>query len=206
VTYQLQDLYTSGFGTLVIGAASNLNAIDATVLQNFANAGAGQGVVIPPGSGAATTADFWYQCNGSMTTGSQWMSLFSAAGRTGMTSLATYSATAGTAPVYAPTTIDAQSLVTQISAAINSIPRSCTFDLSTFTIDLTMLNQAIVYLVNSSGDHVPIPLDPNNVNGWDMTSASELQLFGSACDGLRDSSTMDIKFNFPCNIVIPPPS
>ena len=202
VTYQVQDLYAAGYGTLVIGTASNLNAIDTTVLQNLANAGAGQGVIIPPGSGAATTADFLYQCNGSMTTGSQWMSLYTAAGRTGMTSVATYSATAGTAPVYAPTTLDAQSLVTQISAAINSIPRSCTFDLSTFKIDTTKLREAEVYLVDSTSSRDDIPLDPTNTNGWDMTSSTELQLFGSWCDKLRLQTTTDIKFNFPCDIII----
>jgi hypothetical protein len=203
VTYQIQDLYAAGFGTLVIGTASNLNAIDTTVLQNFANAGAGQGIIIPPGSGAAMLSDFWYQCNG-MTNGGadSWSSLYSAAGRTGMTSLATYSSTAGTAPVFAPTSVDTASIVTQISAALNTIPRSCVFDLSALgnpiKVDRTKLNEGGVFLNGAS-----IPLDPNNMDGWDMVSDTQLELFGSACMTFQTpGATENINLEFPCDIII----
>jgi hypothetical protein len=151
----------------------------------------------------------YYACNGQgMNAGSDsWPNLYAAAGHTAaqLTSIATYSATAGTATLYSPTSAATADLVTQISMALAGV-RSCTFDLSKFTIDLTKLGEAVVYIVDGSGNHVPVPLDPNNANGWDMTSASELQLYGPACDQLRDPATMDIKFDFPCDIVIPPPS
>ncbi|HZL16910.1 MAG TPA: hypothetical protein VFG23_04085 [Polyangia bacterium] len=211
VTYMIQDLYSStpSIGTLVIGLPTSVSNIAPAVLQNFANAGVGQPVAIPQASAGSTTmaSDVYYQCNGQGTAAGtlSWSSIWTAAGRTGLVPIATYSATGGNAPVYTPSTTDAQALANQISMALAGV-RSCTFDLSTFTINLQKLGEAIVYFVDGSGNHVTIPLDPNNANGWDMTSASELQLFGPACDQLRDPTTMDIKFNFPCDIVVPPPS
>lgn len=214
VTYQVQDLYnqTPSIGTLVIGLPSNLTQISTAVLKNLANAGAGQPIVIPAGVGAATTMDFWYQCNGSMTTGTSWQSLFTAAGRTGMTSLANYSAAVGTAAAFTPSDTSTSALVTQISAAINTIPRSCIFDLSKFQIDTTKLTEAQVYTVDKAGAPHTVPLDRSEANGWYMTNittnssgmmtATTLQLFGPACDQLRSQNTVDIKFNFPCDLVI----
>ncbi len=207
VTHMIQDMYnaTPSIGTLVIGLPTAISNIATAVLQNFANAGVGQPVAVPTGSGAATATDVYYQCTG-MTNGGadSWSSLFTAAGRTGMTSLATYSATAGTATVYTPAAGGAQALADQISMALAGV-RSCTFDLPGFTIDTrdpSQLNGADIYIVTSSGSHVPLSYDPTDTNGWDMTTPTELQLYGPACDQLRAPSTTDIKFNFPCKIVI----
>src|SRR4029077_16208717 len=114
VTHEIQDMYAAGIGTLVVGLPTPTGGIAAQVLKNLANAGAGQGVVTPPG--VPTVADVYYQCTGAGK--GQWMSMYTAAGRTGMTPLATYSATAGTAAVYAPSSTMQQALVDQISAAL----------------------------------------------------------------------------------------
>jgi hypothetical protein len=203
VTYMIQDMFsaTPSIGTLIIGLPTSVSSISTSVLQNFANAGVGQPVAVP--SSVATPLDIYYQCPGQGTAAGSdaWSSLFTAAGRTGMTSLATYSATGGTATVFTPSSVDTGKLVDQISMALAGV-RSCTFDLSTFKIDLTKLGEAKVDYIDGSGNPVEIPLDTTNANGWDMTSATELQLFGSACTSLRAPTTTDIKFNFPCDIVI----
>jgi hypothetical protein len=208
ITYQIQDLYAAGFGTLVLGLPTDVGggtAFNTGVLQNLANAGTGQGTTLPTQNGTTTQMQLYYACSGQGTAAGSdsWTSLYTAAGHTAaqLTSIATYS-TAGTAQVFSPTSTSTSDLVTQLSAAINSIPRSCTFDLSTFKIDTTKLSEAEVYLVDATSSRDDIPLDPNNANGWNMTSATELQLYGSWCDKLRASTTTDIKFNFPCDIII----
>ncbi|HEX3905468.1 MAG TPA: hypothetical protein VH853_21775 [Polyangia bacterium] len=205
ITYEVQNLYnqTPSIGTLVIGIpdTSSPNQIEPQVLKNLANAGVGQGTGIPTGSGASTATDFWYQCNGSMTTGMSWQSLFTSAGRTGMTSLANYT-TVGTASAFTPSDTSTATLVTQISTAVNTIPPSCVFDLSTLNnpikVDLTKLSEGGVFLNGAS-----VPLDPNNMNGWDMISDTELELFGSACTTYQNTgSTESLNLEFPCDLVI----
>jgi hypothetical protein len=203
ITHLVQSMYlqTPSIGTLVVGIPDTNapNQIEPQVLKNLANAGVGQGIGIPTGSGATTAMDFWYQCNGSMTTGMDWQNLFTAAGLTGMTSLATYT-TVGTATAFTPTDTSTSSLVTQISAAINTIPPSCTFDLSTLNnpikVDLTKLSEGGVFL-----NGAPVPLDPNNMEGWDMVSDTQLELFGSACTTYQ-AATASLNLEFPCDLII----
>jgi hypothetical protein len=206
ITYEVQDLYnqTPSIGTLVIGVpdVSSPNQIEPQVLKNLANAGVGQGVGIPTGSGASTTMDFWYQCNGSMTTGMAWQNLFTAAGRTGMTSLATYT-TVGTASAYTPTDTSTTNLATQIQTAVNTIPVSCVLDLSTLKnpikVDRTKPDELATAGVYVNGQAVQF--DPNNMNGWDMISDNELELFGPACTAYQ-MATGNINLQFPCDLVI----
>ncbi len=203
ITYLVQDLYnqTPSIGTLVVGIpdTSSPNQIEPQVLKNLANAGVGQGVGIPTGSGATTATDFWYQCNGSMTTGMDWQNLFTAAGRTGMTSLASYT-TVGTATAFTPTDTSTSSLVSQIQTAIDTIPISCVVDLSTLDhpikVDRTKLSEGGVFL-----NGAPVPLDPNNTEGWDMVSDTQLELFGSACTTYKAASA-SLNLEFPCDLII----
>ena len=198
ITYQVQDLYAAGYGTLVLGLPTDIGggtAFNSAVLQNLANAGVGQGTALPTQNGTTTQMQLYYACNGNGTAAGSdsWTGLYTAAGHTAaqLTSIATYS-TAGTAQVFAPSGTDTQSLITQLSAAINSIPRSCTFDLSTFQIDTTKLNEAQVDLVDTSGNKTVVPLDSSETNGWYMTNittnsqgtmtSTTLQLFGPACE------------------------
>ena len=39
-------------------------------------------------------------------------------------------------------------------------------------------------------------------NSQGMMTATTLELFGPACDQLKSPNTVDIKFNFPCDLVI----
>ena len=208
VTYQLQSLYsgTPSIGTLVLGLPYTGNNIGAQVLQNFANAGAGQPVALATGNGTTSAMQLYYACNGQGTNAGtdSWPNLYAAAGHTAadLTSIATYSATAGTAPVYTPTGADTQSLIDQISAALTTIPQSCVFDLSTLKnpikVDLTKLSEGGVFL-----NGVPVPLDPNNMDGWDMVSDTQLELFGSACTTYQTTgSTESLNLEFPCDLVI----
>jgi hypothetical protein len=209
VTYMIQDMFsaTPSIGTLIIGLPTSVSNIATSVLQNFANAGTGQPVAVP--SSVTSPLDIYYQCPGQGTAAGSdaWSSLFTAAGRTGMTSLATYSATGGNATVFTPSSVDTGKLVDQISMALAGV-RSCTFDLSAakIQVDVNKLGEAIVYLIDGTSSHDTIPLDTGNANGWDMTSPTELQLFGSWCDKLRAPATTDIKFNFPCDIIIDKPN
>jgi hypothetical protein len=227
VTYMIQDLYTAGFPTLVVGLPVDMSSgtgdpISGAVLQNFANAGAGQPVVTPaqnPGQ-TAKPSDIYYTCDNDNRNPSTntWPKLYAAAGHTAadLTSLATYSTTGGKAPVYSPSAADTTSLVTQISAALNSIPRSCTFDVSGFQgVYTDDLSGAVVYMTDSSGKQTAVPLDTKDSNGWDMINptavtvkgtvrhtSSTVQLFGSYCTMLQAQTTVDIKFKFPCEVII----
>jgi hypothetical protein len=193
ITYQVQDMYTAGIGTLVVGLASSGGGIAPTVLQNLANAGAGQPVIVPPTVSSAM--QLYYNCTGAGS--GQWMSLWTAAGRTGLNPIATYSATAGSAPVYSPGGTSQTALAAQISAALADV-KSCTFDLGGhISVVTSKLDKASVVINGST-----VPLDPNMTNGWYMSSPTVLQLYGPACDMWRDPSVTDIKFNFPCEIIV----
>jgi hypothetical protein len=201
VTWKVQDLYNSGIGTLVIGLpvpATSGDTIAPSVLQNLANAGAGQPVAVPQGTtelqayndchnggSSAAYSAIWNQAHPGQNIASD------------QVPIATYAPTGGNATVFQPTSAtDVQALVAQITAAVQGV-KSCTFDLTGFKIDLTKLSEAGV-LINGAA----VPLDPANGNGWDMVSGSELQLFGPACDNWRKPSSTDIKFKFPCDLVI----
>ena len=87
--YKIQDLYASGFGTLVIGlppdaSSGTSDPIASTVLQDFANAGAGQAVVVPQPNAGQTIApsDVYDQCSsaGYNPSTNTWMSVYTSAG------------------------------------------------------------------------------------------------------------------------------
>ena len=195
VTYRIQDMYAAGIGTLVIGLPTAMTNIATSVLQNFANAGAGQTVALPAGSGVTTPTDVGYQCAGVPS----WMSLFTAAGRTPTTSIASYGSPAGTANVFMPSSASQQALTEQIAAAVNGV-KSCIFDLGNVNgmaikVDRTMLSSAHIKIMGTD-----IPLD--DTNGWRMNTDTQLQLSGNACDLWRAPATTTIDFQFPCEIFI----
>jgi hypothetical protein len=199
VTWMIQDMYTSGIRTLVIGLPSSQTSISPQVLQAFANAGVGQPVAVPPANGTTTT---FTNIHDDCAQDPNWMAIWSQqAMKSGSVPTAVYAdqlhQTPGTAQVFTPSSTDTQALADQIATAVAGV-KTCTFDLSSFKIDLTRLSEASVLI-----DGNTVPLDPSNANGWDMVTSSELQLFGPACDGWRNKNAMDIKFNFPCDLVVP---
>ena len=201
VIWQLQNAKTAGISTIVFGVQTALFDLAPGVLQAFANAGAGEATVAPVKTGGSTF-DFYDQCNS--VTG--WAADLTASGKTKArgTTLGTYSTPAGPTTPYTPSASDETQLVSQLKMALSGV-RSCTYDLPGFTIntsDPTELNGANVYLIDGAGNHVPLPYDSTNTNGWDMTTPTQLQFYGPACDQVRDMATMGVKFNFPCKIVI----
>jgi len=186
VVYRLQGLASKGIQTIIFGL-QNGNVPKAT-LQAFANAGAGQPVALPFTQPAQNV---YYSC--ASVTG--WKAEATAAGKTGMDLLGTYGMSDGTAKYYEPDPADQDALTTQLRSVLAGV-KSCTFDLSDFTIDLTQLNKASV-----SVEDAVVPLDMTN--GWTMPTSSQLQLVGSACDNWKKPEVTKIDFNFPCEIVVP---
>jgi hypothetical protein len=196
ITYEVQDMKAAGIGTLVVGLPTPTGGISPTVLQNLANAGAGQGVVVPPTVSSAM--QLYYNCTGAGA--GQWMSMYTQAGRTGTVPIATYSATAGTAQVYSPGGTSQQALADQISAALADV-KSCTFDLTNLQGKMIKVNRSKLDQASVVVGGTVVPLDPTNANGWDVVTDTQLQLFGPACDAWRDPKVTDIQFNFPCGVI-----
>ena len=212
VIWKLQAAYEAGIKTIVMGIQTALFDLAPGVLQAWANAGAGEPTMAPVRTGG-TSFDFYDQCDG--VTG--WASDLTSSGQTAMRgdTLGMYSTTSGPTMPYQPSASDETALTTALSTALSGV-RSCTFDLSTFQIDADKLTEAIIYLQDSSAGQEIIPLDSSKTNGWYMNNitattgangqvmhtATELQLFGDWCNKLRAPTTTDIKFNFPCDLII----
>jgi len=189
VVYHLQGLSAKGIHTIIFGLQNG--NVPKETLQAFANAGSGQPVGFPFAN-AKTAQDVYYACQGV----AGWKAEATAAGKTGMDILGTYATDAGgTAKYYTPDATDQNALTTELRGVLAGV-KSCTFDLSDFTIDLTQLSKASV-----SVQDMTVPLDMTN--GWTMPTSSELQLVGSACDNWKNPQVTKIDFNFPCEIVVP---
>jgi hypothetical protein len=196
VIAELQKLSMQGIQTLILGVGSSQSNISVPVLQAFANAGAGTATLAPPGSAAGAPlapTDIYNQCNS--VTG--WNQLFTAARLQSGQALGTY-APAGTtvtnAALYSPVATDVTDLANKLSAALSGV-KSCSFDLQgKIKVDLPNAGQGHVTI-----DGTPVPFDPTN--GWTMTTATQLDLVGSACQQWRATGT-DISFDFPCQIII----
>jgi hypothetical protein len=207
VVGKLQTAYKAGIKTIVMGIQTTAFDLPPGVLQSWANAGAGEPTKAPLSQGLDINA-FYDQCYNGNVVG--WKTDLTASAQTparGVT-LGTYSDTAGPTMPYQPSASDVNALTTALSTALSGV-RSCTFDLSTFQIDADKLNEAIITLVDSSAGKMDVPLDKASKNGWYMTDITaktnakgQVQLFGSWCDKLRAQTTTDIKFNFPCDIII----
>ncbi len=213
VIWKLQEAYTAGIKTIVMGIQTSLFDLAPGVLQSWANAGAGE-PTIPPVKTGGTTFDFYDQCGQNIVTG--WSADLTASGQTAMRgdTLGMYSTTSGPTMPYQPNAADTTALTTALTSALSGV-RSCTFDLSSFQIYTDDLSGAIVYLTDTSGKQINLPLDTKDQNGWDMIDATpvtvngmtkhiatQLQLFGTACTELQAATTTGIKFNFPCDVFI----
>jgi hypothetical protein len=195
VTKAVQDLraLTPSIATVVVGLPAAIpSPMAPSVLQNLANAGAGQAVAVPAGGSVTTQQGIYFSCSAT----GPWMSLYSAAGRTGTVPLATYAAQGGTATVFSAVSGLQQDVTDQVQAALASM-KACTFDVAgAVKVDLTQLAQAQVRIQG-----VEVPHD--NTSGWRMTSETQLQLVGSACATWRAPASDSIDFQFPCNAIVP---
>jgi hypothetical protein len=194
VVGELQTLAKANLDTIVMGISSPLTTISDNVLAAFANAGAGQPV-------AYLNADvnaIYDQCAGVP----GWMADFAATGKPAMrpSTIGAYAPTGGNATVYKPDITNQTALVNEISNALSGV-KSCVFDLSDPTngkpimVDTTQLDKAKVLIAG-----MEIPLD--DTNGWHMTSDTQLELSGTACDTWRNPQNTTIDFQFPCQIIV----
>jgi hypothetical protein len=196
VTWRIQDLYASGFGTFIIGLPSDQSMYSMAALQGFANAGVGMPVGAPmQGTQQLTSEGIYSQCRGS----SGWQAIHTASARPDGVSTATYTAAGGTAKIYTPDPMNQAALVNAISSVVAGV-KSCTFDLGdvggkSIKVDLMKLDQARVLVEGAM-----VPQDATN--GWSMTSTTQLVLNGTACSGWRMPDKKNIDFQFPCSTII----
>jgi hypothetical protein len=194
VVGELQTLAKTNIQTLVFGISSPLTTISDAVLAAFANAGAGQ----PVGYLNPDVNAIYDQCAGV----AGWQADFAATGKpaTRPNTIGAYAPTGGTATVFKPDLANQTALVNQISNALSGV-KSCVFDLSDPTngkpisVDTTQLDKAHVLIMGTE-----VPLD--DTNGWHMTSDTQLELSGTACDTWRKPENSTIDFQFPCQIII----
>jgi hypothetical protein len=192
VVRQLQQLSAEGFQTFVLGLRSPLTTISDATLQAFANAGAGQ-PVFPP----APAADIFNQCfYGGDMNAVGWKADHAAAGLGMNQTLGAYAAVGGTAQVFKPNATDKALLAADIGKAVSNA-KSCVFDLGgKIQVDLSLLALAHVYI---EGREVALGGD----NGWRMNDTTQLELVGEACNAWRMPSSDDIRFEFPCDVIVP---
>jgi hypothetical protein len=189
VVYSLQSLKAAGTSTIVFGL-QNSN-VPAMTLQSFANAGAGDPVALPFSGDAQSV---YYACQGVP----GWLAERTAAAKTGMDILGTYTAVGagGAAKYYQPDPADQDALTTQLRSVLSGV-KSCTFDLGgQISVNLDLLSEASVAIEGQ-----PVPLSPTD--GWNMTTDTQLELTGTACATWRKPETKKIDFNFPCDIIVP---
>lgn len=194
VVAYLQTNKAAGISTIILGIQTALFDLAPGILQAYANAGAGEPTVAPvkPGLDAFS---FYDQCSGVTGWRSDLVALAKPDARG--TTLGTYGATPGPTKPYMPSAADQTQLVAQLAQALAGV-KSCKFDLGGhIMVALGQLDLASVAVQGKV-----IPLDAANTSGWNMTSPTELQLFGSACEVWRDPATTDIAFNFPCDVIV----
>jgi hypothetical protein len=189
--------------TLVFGVTSPSTSILPTVLQGFANAGAGQPVapMLRTANEVYNPDTLYDQCNGVP----GWAADFATTGKplARGQSVGTYvtdPTLAGTAPVYRPDPTDQAALTEEIRAALAGV-KSCTFDLGEDGVQVDLerkdLGDKARVIVNGS----PVAFDP--ANGWSMLSETTVQLSGAACNSWRSPTVeTSINFDFPCDIFV----
>jgi hypothetical protein len=220
VIYALQTINALGVTSMVMGIQTKDFDLAPGVLQAFANAGAGEPTVAPLRNGSTNITDFYYQCNGI----AGWVSDLAASGKAAVAgvTLGTYSAAPGPTQPYAPDPTNASMLATQLGMALSGV-KTCTFDLADpsvaakpIIVDTTQLNKAHISFCTSLTNGVcngptEIPLDPTN--GWRVNCVvpaaggackpTQIEILGNACSTWRMPDTNDIKFDFPCEVIIP---
>ena len=177
-TRVIQQAYTAGIGTLVLGLpGSDKGEVYNLALQDFANAGAGQ-----PVSDHSDRVQYeWNQCVAEGTPPP-------------IVAPPLFSQTDGMTPYFTPNVQDREALVSAIGAAIAGV-KSCTFDLNgQLEVDLNRVHLGKVFIDNTEVSY-------DTPDGWRMLSETQLELQGAACALLRDPNTMGIHFDFPCDVI-----
>jgi hypothetical protein len=203
VAFHLQRIYAEGFQTLILGLTTTAVPVPEGGLEAWANAGRGQPVAIfkHRDGRTITPVTIYDECNSK----APWQADAALdGGRTDRNApnpaLVAYTSPGGNAPVYRPGSLNIDALTNEISAAIQGA-KSCKFDLQgKIKVNLARQSEGSEVLI---GDQ-PVPFD--ELNGWHMTTETELVLEGAACETWRAWERGDIHFKFPCEIIIPPPA
>ncbi len=184
--------------TIVLGVATSVTQIADQALTSFANAGAGQPVATLTinGNQTLTGLNYYERCNGG-TLG--WAQDFMATGKTTPDSVATYSPTAGTATVFKPDPTDQAAIADKIREALAGV-KACTFDISEGNIEIDWTRADLGSVAGVQINGAAVPYDP--ANGWTMTSATVVELTGTACEQWRAPGESSIHFDFPCDVVV----
>jgi hypothetical protein len=173
----VQDAFSKGVSTAVFGLRRA--ELSEQHLRDVANAGAGQPVALPPG--VNSVEDLRNRCRNNPPGSLQ----------------GTYSPTAGNAQYFQANGTDQVALGAALDAVIYGI-RSCIFELD---------GAAEINPDNLGGARITIdgatPLVYGDPNGWRLNSDTQVELLGSACQLIKNPTTGGIKFDFPCDALIP---
>ena len=150
--------------------------------------------------GNPPAVELYYQCSGE----TRWKEIWTAAGRTGIIATATYDAAGGNAPVFKPDPTDKAALVEQIGTVVAGV-KSCFFDLDNIdggkiTADPTKLGMAKIRIGPDAQHLTEVPLDATN--GWRLSTETQVELTGSACDSWKQPENTKVDFDFPCGLII----
>jgi hypothetical protein len=208
VVYWLQKLKALNITTMVFGLPSTGDQTTyGSILQSFANAGAGQPVA-PVVAANQTTLDIYNQCfNGGDTNAAGWKAEFATAAKVDDAATATidesktlgnYADAGGTAKVFKPDPTDQTALAAEFRKVLAGV-KSCTFDIGgEIKVIQTLLGDAHVFI-----EGVEVPLDMNGANGWHMPTPTQIELVGDACTKWRMPENNKITWDFPCKILEP---
>ena len=199
MVYHLQDLAAKGYKTFIFGLPmksddAQQQARYPSVLQAFADAGAGLSVapVLPPGGTAPV--DIFYNCD----VVPEWKAEATALARTTMQTLGTYGTAPGGAAVFAPDPTNKEALKEEFAKVLSGV-KSCTFDIGgDIKVVQSLLSEAHVYVQDAE-----VPLDLTMTNGWYMPSPTQIELVGEACSNWRMPQNTKIDWDFPCKILVP---
>lgn len=188
--------------TLIFGITSPGANVRASVLQAFANAGAGLPVapLVLNENEVYDPLRVYNECRGVP----GWLADFTAAGKGVGETIATYAADptlGGAAPVYRPDPTDQAALTEQIRTALAGV-KSCTFDLAEDGVEVDLMRADLGERAHVIVNGTAVPLD--STNGWHMLTETTVQLEGSACSDWRNPTIeTSISFDFPCEIFVP---
>ncbi|MEO8184908.1 MAG: vWA domain-containing protein [Deltaproteobacteria bacterium] len=173
----VQDAFSKGVATTAFGLKRA--ELSEQHLRDVANAGSGQPVALP--QGINSEQDLRNRCRGNP------------AG----TLPGTYAAVGGNAQYFQANGTDTVALGDALNAVIYGI-RSCVFDLA---------GEAEINPDNASSAHITLDDDPplvfGDANGWQLRTATQVELLGNACQQLKLPTTGKIAFDFPCDALIP---